>query len=151
MLEIRVDRDAYLTIVDVDADGGVNLLFPNDAQARNFLPDGFVRAGSATRIPDSLAEDNRAAFHWDFAPPAGNDTIRVFATTDLETARSIRRLAGEARQRRAAIGELHSTLADRGVVVAASTGGAAGGGAPQAGAAPAGDWDAASITIDVRN
>ena len=146
-----MDRDAYLTIVDVDAEGGVNLLFPNDAQARDFLADGLVRGGAVTRIPDSLAEDNRAAFHWDYTPPAGIDTIRVFATTDLETAQLIRRLAREARQRHEAIGELRSTLAERGVGVVPSNPGAGGGAAPQAGIAPTGDWDAASIAIDVRN
>ncbi len=90
-LEIRTSGDAYVTIVDVDAEGAVNVLFPNPAAKPGFLTDGFVRAGAPIRIPDSLAPGNAAGFFWDVQPPAGIDTIQVFATTDLETARAIRR------------------------------------------------------------
>jgi hypothetical protein len=154
MLEIRADRDAYLTIVDVDTQGGVNLLFPNDYQHRDFLPDGFVRANAVTRIPDSLAEDNRAGFHWDYTPPPGKDTLRVFASADLATARTIRRLAGQAGSRHEAIGELRSTLASkgvRGVGVVAATGEPDGGTEAGAAALATRDWAAASVVIEVLN
>ena len=89
-LEVRVNADAYITIVDVDSEGAVNLLFPNNYQQRSFYGDGFVRANEAILIPDSLQQGNRAGFYWDYSPPKGTDTIRVFTSTDLQTAQMIR-------------------------------------------------------------
>jgi caspase domain-containing protein/uncharacterized protein DUF4384 len=90
-LEIRTSADAFLTIVDVDAEGVVNVLFPNAATKPGFLAEGFVRAGAPVRIPDSLSPGNAAGFFWDVRPPGGIDTIQVFATSDIEAARTIRR------------------------------------------------------------
>jgi hypothetical protein len=42
------------------------------------------------RLPDSLEDRNAAGFYWDYFPPAGLDTLRVFGTTDLATAQEIR-------------------------------------------------------------
>jgi hypothetical protein len=92
-LEIRVNADAYLTIVDVDSQGGVNLLFPNEHQKQGFSPEGKVRRGERVLLPDSLQTGNRSGFHWDYTPPSGTDTIRVFASTDLDTANQIRQYA----------------------------------------------------------
>lgn len=89
-LKVSVSADSYLTIVDVDSEGGVNLLFPNNYQQRSFVTDGFVRAGQTVLIPDSLKPGNRAGFYWDYTPPKGTDTIRVFASTDAQTAQMIR-------------------------------------------------------------
>ena len=89
-LEIRANADCYLTVVDVDSHGDVNLLFPNEYQKHGFYPSGKVSAGEVIFIPDSLDNGNRAGFHWDYSPPQGIDTIRVFSSTDLETARTIR-------------------------------------------------------------
>ena len=89
-LEIQATADSYLTIVDVDSEGHLNLLFPSVHQQPSFYPDGRVRAGESVTIPDSLQSGNHAGFHWDYAPPAGTDTVRVFASTDLETAQAIR-------------------------------------------------------------
>jgi len=89
-LEIKVSADSYVTIVDVDSEGGVNLLFPNNYQNRQFYGDGFVRAQETVLIPDSLKPGNRAGFYWDYSPPKGTDTIRVFTSTDLQTAQLIR-------------------------------------------------------------
>ncbi|MBU2690712.1 MAG: caspase family protein [Candidatus Eisenbacteria bacterium] len=91
MLAIRVSTDSYLTIVDVDAQGGVNLLFPNPHSKAGFYPQGFVRGAATVRIPDSLEEGNEAGFFWDYQAPAGGDAIQVFASTDRETAETIRR------------------------------------------------------------
>jgi len=91
MLEILVNRDSYITVVDVDAEGSVNILFPNSYSKEGFYPGGFVRAGDAMRIPDSLEPGNRAGFFWDCRPPTGMDTVQVFASTDLETAELIRK------------------------------------------------------------
>ena len=89
-LEIQASGDSYITIVDVDSEGHLNLLFPNDHQQPAFYPDGRVRAGEQVTIPDSPQSGNHAGFHWDYADPAGIDTVRVFASTDLDTARAIR-------------------------------------------------------------
>ncbi len=89
-LEVRVSADSYITIVDVDSEGGLNLLFPNNYQQHSFYGDGFVRANDAVLIPDSIKPKNKAGFYWDYSPPKGTDTIRVFTSTDLQTARIIR-------------------------------------------------------------
>ena len=89
-LEVSVSADSYVTIVDVDSEGGVNLLFPNNYQQPSFVTDGFVRAGEAVLIPDSLKPGNRAGFYWDYTPPKGTDTIRVFTSTDVQTAQMLR-------------------------------------------------------------
>lgn len=89
-VEIRCNTDCYITIVDVDAAGKISQLFPNSYTRPGFLPDGRLTAGRWIRIPDSIEGGNRAGFHWDIAPPAGRDTIRVFASTEKETARRIR-------------------------------------------------------------
>lgn len=90
MLEITVSADSYLTIIDIDPQGNVSILFPNAYTKTGFLREGFVSADAPVRIPDSLAAGNRAGFFWDYSPPAGLDTIQVFATTDLATAMKIR-------------------------------------------------------------
>jgi hypothetical protein len=89
-LEITVSEDAYLTVVDVDPEGAINVLYPNDYQKPGFLPDGRVRANQTVRIPDSLAPGNQAGFYWDYTPPAGTDTVRVFASRDLAVATMLR-------------------------------------------------------------
>lgn len=89
-LEITSDTDCYITIVDVDAEGAVNVLFPNSYQNPNFYQGGFINAGRTVLLPDSLQTGNQAGFHWDYANPPGVDTIRVFASTTLELAQRIR-------------------------------------------------------------
>jgi uncharacterized protein DUF4384 len=89
-LEVKVNADSYLTVVDVDSEGGVNLLFPNDYQESSFYPNGLVQAGATVLIPDSIRQGNKAGFYWDYSPPKGTDTVRVFSSTDLETAQMIR-------------------------------------------------------------
>ena len=55
--------------------------------------------GETILIPESLESGNRARFFFDYAPPSGTDTIRVFASVDPETTRTIRdyvsQLSGE--------------------------------------------------------
>lgn len=89
-LEVRVNADSYVTIVDVDSEGGINLLFPNSYQQRSFYGDGFMHANETVLIPDSIRPGNKAGFYWDYSPPKGTDTIRVFTSTDLQTAQALR-------------------------------------------------------------
>lgn len=136
-LEIRVNADAYVTIVDVDSEGGVNLLFPNNYQQRSFYGDGFIRTGDPVLIPDSLKPGNKAGFYWDYSPPKGTDTIRVFTSTDLQTAQMIRdrikalqtsgEQTGTAVKTRSVANTVQSlrrslaTVASRGIVIVADT------------------------------
>jgi len=158
VIEIQTDRPAYITIVDVDAEGGVQQLFPNPRQRPGFLPDGRVPGGELVRIPDSLAPGNGAGFYWDYAPPVGRDTVRVFAAADLETAQTIRRFAAEAPADSRALAGLRAELATRAIrgiristdEAPATTAQAAKPGNAQATHAMDGDWSAASVVIDVR-
>jgi hypothetical protein len=94
MLAIESNVDCYITIVDVDPEGRVTVLFPNDYQNSAFLPDGRLQARTRARVPDALEEPNRAGFFWDYSPPAGLDVVQVFAATDLETAVKLRAYLG---------------------------------------------------------
>jgi hypothetical protein len=149
VLEIEVTDDSYLTVVDIDPDGAVGILFPNPiSEKRGFLPDGFVRGGSSVRIPDGL-DAPRAGFHWDYVPPAGIDTLRVFAAGDEVTARKIRayvrQLASTLNQRGAGSGIIQRRdlfvspgdgVSTRGVATVAAE--------PEA-SAP--DWTASTVTV----
>ena len=89
-LEVQTDTECYITIVDVDAEGNVNMLFPNPYQNQNFFRDGWVPAGKTVLLPDSLRSGNQAGFHWDYSNPPGVDTIRVFASNDRQLTEKIR-------------------------------------------------------------
>jgi hypothetical protein len=89
-LSVRSSADCWLTIVDVDAEGALNLLFPSPHARAGFLPDGRIAAGAWHALPDALDDPNAAGFWWDAGPPAGLDTIRVFASTDRAFAEELR-------------------------------------------------------------
>ena len=167
-LDIGVNADAFITIVDVDPEGNTNVLFPNDYQQPDFYANGAVRAGERVLIPDSLQTGNRAGFHWDYSPPRGTDTVRVFASTDLATAETIRRrirsLQQSANQNRGNVqtrgiaergvtedlGTLRvelAGLATRGITTVADP--VVQRPAVHAPAAAAADWAATSVTIEV--
>jgi hypothetical protein len=92
-LEVQASADCFLTIADVDSQGGVNILFPNPHQRPGYYPEGRISGRQAILLPDSLQSGNQAGFHWDYGPPPGMDTIRVFASSDLATAKMIRQAA----------------------------------------------------------
>jgi hypothetical protein len=155
-LDLVADEDCYLTIVDVDAEGRLNLLFPNEFKNEGFLPEGRLRRNVRVRIPDSLKEPNRAGFHWDIWYPPGIDTIRVFATADLRMANLIRAYVRKAasggttvvtrsiRERQVtSLGDLREALIARGVKVVASR-------ADDGAQATASDWTAITLTFEVR-
>jgi hypothetical protein len=145
-LAVRVNKNAYLTIVDVDAQGSLNLLFPNNSQRPQFLPQGFVRAGETVVIPDSLTPQNAAGFYWDYSPPKGMDTLRVFACSDLASAEAIRhRLASSNADPLLGLHDDLQTMMARGIRVEPSVPSSTPGSAPPAPGAP--DWAAASVTV----
>jgi hypothetical protein len=76
----RVNRDCYLTIIDVGAGGKGTILFPNI-----YAPSNAVKAGQTVTIPDPSA-----GFDFEVAPPRGLEVIRAIAskepTVDLHDA-----------------------------------------------------------------
>lgn len=152
VVEVQAGQPSYITVVDVDAEGGVYQLFPTPEQRPDYLPDGLVPANRLIRIPDSLAPGNAAGFYWDYAPPVGLDTVRVFAAQSLDTARTIRRFVAEASVDGHALADLRSELAagaTRGVRVTTDETTAAGSASNAAPGTLAGEWTAASVTIRV--
>ncbi len=165
-LEIKVNSDAYLTIVDVDSEGQVNLLFPNSFQQSGFYRDGAVRAGDRVLIPDSLQSGNQAGFYWDYSPPHGMDTVRVFAASDLATAVMIRQrilaMRGSAAQPGlsgtrsvsegvAALRDDFVHLATRGISVVADADPDATHALAARPSAAAADWAATSLSVEVHD
>lgn len=71
----RVNRDAYLTLINVGTSGDVTILFPN-----RFHPSNFVRAGEEVVIPPP-----DAGFTLRVQPPAGTDHVRAVATSEPVT------------------------------------------------------------------
>jgi hypothetical protein len=153
-LDIDVNADSYITIVDVDSAGSMTVLFPNSYQHGDFLVNGGVRAGQHGLIPDSLESGNRAGFYWDYSPPHGTDTVRVFASTDLATANSIRQRINALQTGGSVAGTLGALRNDlnrsatRGIVLVADKG-PGNSGFPTADRRP--DWSASSVTIQVED
>src|ERR1700733_6894245 len=152
-LDIDVNADSYITIVDVDSEGNMTVLFPNNYQHGDFLANGAVRAGQHNLIPDSLDSGNRAGFYWDYGPPHGTDTVRVFASSGLATATAIRERINALQKRGAGatddLGELRKDLsqsAARGISLVADRSPSSSGFAVPAGSV---DWSAASVTIQI--
>ncbi|MEN8158936.1 MAG: DUF4384 domain-containing protein, partial [Myxococcota bacterium] len=168
-LRVRSNTDCFLTVVDVDAEGGVYQLFPNPiSEQKGFHPKGRIAADRDVLIPDSLEPGNRAGFYLDYSPPVGTDTVRAFCAADETIANELRgtlaSLSGEPESRAATsqvrsalVGDLRTSLArtsSRGVRIVADDG------APSASQEPASapqpevpvaapDWAAASITLEV--
>ena len=114
-LSVTPSADCYLTVVDVDSEGNILLLFPNPiSESRGYYPSGKIEANSTIRIPDSLEPGNRAGFHIDYAPPVGTDTVRAFCSVDESIAQALRDAIGS-------FGN-GSPAASRGAVRAALTG-----------------------------
>jgi hypothetical protein len=164
-LEIQTNEDCYLTVADVDAEGGVNLLFPNEPQRPDFLQEGLIRAGSAVFIPDSLKSPNRAGFYFDYGPPTGADTVRAFCATQQGDAATIRKgvqqvsaasrstpeTAGASAAALLNLRKELTSLANRGLTGIRPSDKSSGGSQPPSpSSAPTPpDWAASSITLEI--
>ena len=160
MIEVVADRPVYLTIVDVDTEGTVTQLFPNSYQRPDFFADGFLPANSIALIPDSLKSGNRAGFHWDYSPPAGRDTLRVFASEDLQTAQLIRRFIAGGNGGSQGFAQLGDELAEintRGIKVVADSDDDSDAEDAVASVAPTSEgfkqtnWTARSLVLEIRD
>jgi hypothetical protein len=91
-LQIEVDssHDCYLTLAYLDSGGGLQVIFPDPEEGDDFYPEGLIHKDMTARIPDSLLDDSRAGFHWDFGPPAGDDVVYAFCMTEMEQASALR-------------------------------------------------------------
>ena len=90
-LEAVSNHDCYLTIASLNSAGDVYLLLPNAGQELSgFLSKGLIPANTSVLIPDSLADENRAGFHFDYAPPGGVDRIIGICLRDLADAGQLR-------------------------------------------------------------
>ncbi len=149
-LTFRPETDGYLTIVDVDTDGKISVLFPNAfSEKRGFLPGGFVRGGSEVTIPDSLSRPNAAGFFWDIAPPAGLDTLQVFFASDERSAREIREFIGAMASDEAeemSLRGLARTLATRGVKIVGDDSASPPAAAPAGHDARTTDWTSTTLS-----
>jgi hypothetical protein len=97
-VHVEADQDCYVTLVNVDGQGRVGLLFPNSVSEEvGWMPQGLVPGGLRVSIPDAVREDCAAGFVLPLLS-AGSETIRVFATSDLATAERIRAAVSEARR-----------------------------------------------------
>jgi len=90
-LDVISNEDCYLTIASLNSTGEVYMLLPNAGQELSgFLSKGLLRANSSVLIPDSLADENQAGFHFDYAPPGGTDRIIGICLQDRQDADSLR-------------------------------------------------------------
>jgi len=69
---LRVNRDAYVTLVNIGTSGDVTIIFPN-----RFHPTHFVRGGQDVTVP---AAD--AGFVLTVLPPTGFEQVRAIATDE---------------------------------------------------------------------
>ena len=72
VLNVKTNRDAYLTIVDVGTSGRVHVIFPNRIQT-----DNRIRAGETLQVPG-----RQANFNLEVHGPAGTELIKVIASLD---------------------------------------------------------------------
>jgi len=80
-LQVKVNADAYISIVEVDSEGGVNLLFPMIRQP-SFYPEGSRQGGETVLIPDSLLTPTRQLL-LGLQSSEGHGHGSLFSSTDL--------------------------------------------------------------------
>lgn len=66
-LKVSVSKDSYITVINCDEDGNINLIYPNKHARNNFL-----KANKELNIPDDLAFHLKA-----FMPKQRNETAEI--------------------------------------------------------------------------
>jgi len=69
---VETNKDAYVTVLNVDPAGETTVLFPNEYQ-----PDNFVAGGRALRVPDP-----NATFRIVVSGTVGTELLKVIASTE---------------------------------------------------------------------
>jgi len=69
---LRVDRDAYVTLINIGTSGEVTIIYPN-----RFHPNHFIRGGQDVTIPPA-----DSGFNLVVQGPTGFDQVRAIATED---------------------------------------------------------------------
>mgnify|MGYP005638665123 FL=1 len=72
---ISVEKDCFLTLLDINPGGKITVLFPNKYQKNN-----FVRAGETIQIPPS----QHKKFGFEVKPPHGEERLKAIATLDRD-------------------------------------------------------------------
>ena len=70
---VSSDQDCYLIMLNLDSQGNMRILFPNQ-----YFRNNFVKAGRVIQIPD---EKMGRKFELEFGEPVGEEVVKVFATT----------------------------------------------------------------------
>jgi len=71
--KVLCDEDCYLTLINVDSQGNIQVIFPNKYHADNFL-----KGGTSQEIPDRVMREKH--FEFEFALAAGEETVKAIAT-----------------------------------------------------------------------
>lgn len=84
---VQPSHDGYLTLVNIDCEGGMAVIYPNSESRKGDNPKGFFRGGQKLRIPPK-----DAIYYFYVMPPFGKESVKVFLTPeplnlDLEQAR----------------------------------------------------------------
>lgn len=72
---IKSERDCYVLLINLDSMGNFHIIYPN-----KYHHDNFVRANTTVLIPDKTM--SASEFQLQFGPPAGEETVKLIATTE---------------------------------------------------------------------
>lgn len=81
MFGVEAERDCYILLISLDSQGNFHILFPN-----KYHQESFIKGNTPVLIPD---ENMRSKFQLEFGPPAGEETVKVIATTESLDLRSL--------------------------------------------------------------
>ena len=73
VFRVKSERDCYILLVNMDHQGNFHIIYPN-----RFSQNNLLRAHTELIIPNM---EGTRRFDLQFAPPAGEETIKVIATT----------------------------------------------------------------------
>lgn len=71
---VRSERDCHIILINLDGKGNFHIIYPNQYHQDNFIP-----ANTDVFIPDEAM--SRSQFQLQFGAPAGEETVKVIATT----------------------------------------------------------------------
>lgn len=76
LFKVHVEKPGYIYILNADSEGNSHLLFPNQHHQNNYIEEGEKEI----EIPDEVMRKDK--FEFQFFPPAGEETVKVIATTE---------------------------------------------------------------------